>query len=76
MINVDLSEAKEIVAERSNGSLTGISTAKGGRAWLDGEWQLDELEALCVVIRKQCEAEGVTAVGAEELILHWKANNI
>ena len=68
MINITLDQAKEIVKERSNGSYEKISASKGGRVWIDGEWQLDELEALCVMIRHEA---GEKAVGAEELIKIW-----
>ena len=64
-------EADLIVKERSNGALLGISSGKGGRAWLDGEWQLEELEALCIKIREHCRVEGVTPAGATELIAIW-----
>ncbi|MNY58914.1 hypothetical protein D3C86_1953070 [compost metagenome] len=49
--------------------MSGISSGKGGRAWLDGEWQLCELEALCVMIRAEA---GDHAEGAAELIEYWK----
>ena len=67
-INITLEQAKEIVNNRSNGALQGISAGKCGRAWLDGEWQLDELEALCVMIRHEA---GDNAQGAEELVAIW-----
>ncbi|QPZ53273.1 hypothetical protein AchV4_0044 [Achromobacter phage vB_AchrS_AchV4] len=66
---VTLEQAREIVKDRSNGTLSGISSGKGGRAWLDGEWQLCELEALCVMIRAEA---GDHAEGAAELIEYWK----
>ena len=68
MINITLEQAQEILKEKSNGTLEGVSSGKGRRAWLDGEWQLCELEALCVVIRHEC---GGQAEGAEELIAVW-----
>lgn len=37
---------------RMNGVLENISSGKGGRAWLEGEWQLEELDALCQSIRQ------------------------
>ena len=64
-------EADLIMKKRSNGALLGISSGKGGRAWLDGEWQLEGLEALCIKIREQCRVEGVTPVGTTELIAIW-----
>jgi hypothetical protein len=68
-MKVTLKQAKEILAERSNGVLADICTSKGGRAWLDGEWQLAELESLCIVIR---EKAGKGAEGAEELVRIWE----
>lgn len=62
---ISVKDARKIVDERSNGALMGISAGKGGRAWLDGEWQLCELEALCVLIRAEA---GNNAEGAEELL--------
>lgn len=67
-INITLDQANEIIADRANGSLTGTSAGKGGRAWLDGEWRLDELEALCVRIRHEA---GAGADGAEEWVARW-----
>lgn len=64
-INITLEQAQEIWSERMNGRCVGTSPSKGGRAWLDGEFQLDELEALCVIIRHQA---GEGAQGAEELV--------
>ena len=37
--------------DRMNGVLEKISAGKSGRAWLNGEWQLCELDALCQHIR-------------------------
>lgn len=71
MINITLDEAKEIVADRANGALEGISAGKGGRAWLDGEWRLSELEALCVMIRAEA---GSGAQGAEELVAEHRGD--
>lgn len=68
-INITYEQAKDIVDNRSNGALEGISAGKGGRVWLEGEWQLDELEALCVVIRHHV---GEHAQGAEELVKYWE----
>ncbi len=50
-MKTDLEYAKEIWEARSNGRCDGMSEGKGGRAWLDGEFQLDELEALCIILR-------------------------
>lgn len=68
-IDISHADALEILSTVDNGVLTGISPGKGGRAWLEGEWQLCELEALCVHIR--CET-GPSAEGAEELISIWR----
>jgi hypothetical protein len=62
---VTLEQAKSIVDNRSNGALEGTSPGKGGRAWLAGEWQLAELEALCVMLRHEA---GDAAEGAVELL--------
>lgn len=67
---VTLDEARAILADRSNGTLEGTSPSKGGRAWLDGEWLLSELEALCVVLRHEA---GDGAEGASELIAIWNS---
>lgn len=75
-MTVTLEEAEKILAERSNGALEGISAGKGGRAWVEGEWQLCELEALCVKIRAHCEAEGTVPQGAAELIAYWKEHDL
>jgi len=71
MINITLQEAREIIAELGNGNIEAISESKGGRVWLDGEFQLCELEALCVLIR---ETAGDSAEGAEELIAIWRGD--
>lgn len=68
-INITVEQAKDIWKERSNGNMIGeISSGKGGRVWLDGEFQLCELEALCVLIRDKV---GEYAQGAEELQAIW-----
>lgn len=72
MINITLEQAREIWENRANGACEGISTGKGGRAWLEGEFQLDELEALCVIIRAEA---GDAAQGAEELVAYWAADD-
>lgn len=69
MINITLEQAKEILDRRSNGGLSGISSDRGGVAWLDDEWRLCELEALCVLIRHEA---GSKAEGAEELVKYQK----
>lgn len=57
-------QALEMIQDINNGAIEGWSSGKGGRAWLTGEFQLCELEALCVVIRHQA---GSHAEGAAEL---------
>jgi len=68
-INITYEQAKDIVDNRANGALEAISAGKGGRVWLEGEWRLNELEALCVMIRHQA---GEYAQGAEELVKYWE----
>lgn len=68
-ISVTLDEAKEVMGNRSNGGLTGISAGKGGRAWLEGEWCLAELEALCVLMRAEA---GENASGIMETLKCWE----
>ena len=69
MANKPLLEvAKEVWENRANGRIDGMSDSKGGRVWLDGEFQLDELEALCVVLRAHA---GEHASGLKEYIQHW-----
>lgn len=65
MINITVEQAQAIWDDRSNGRCDGMSSGKGGRAWLEGEFQLCELEALCVLLRAHA---GDWAEGAEELI--------
>lgn len=50
-MKTDLDYARELWAERSNGACEGVSSGKGGRAWLSGEFQLEELEALCIILK-------------------------
>lgn len=69
MISITLDQARKIWNQRSNGACEGMSPSKGGRAWLNGEFQLEELEALCVMLR---HLAGDAAQGAEELIAMWK----
>jgi len=66
---VSIEDVKEIVADCSNGTLDGISASKGGRAWLGGEWQLCELEALCILIRHEA---GEGADGVLDLVARMK----
>jgi hypothetical protein len=64
-MNITIERAKAVLADRSNGALEGTSPSKGGRAWLEGEWLLSELEALCFVIRHEA---GENAEGLKELL--------
>jgi hypothetical protein len=67
---VTVEQAKVILAKRwAGGNLIGASATHGGRAWLDGEWALDELEALCIFLRHEA---GGTASGASEFVPDWK----
>ena len=62
---VRLAVAREVWEGRANGACQGTSPDKGGRAWIDGEFQLDELEALCTVLRAEA---GEAAQGLDDLI--------
>jgi len=44
-------EAKQIINDRSNGVIYGMSISKGGRIWLDGEFTLEELKAVTVLLQ-------------------------
>lgn len=70
-INITKEQAHTIFNDRQNGRLDGISASKGGRAWLEGEFYLDELEALCVLIRSEA---GDGAQGAEWLVDYYRTN--
>lgn len=61
-----IDKAHFIVANRVNGVLEKISSSKGGRAWLEGEWRLDELEALCILVREEA---GDGADGFSETVI-------
>jgi hypothetical protein len=71
-LSATLAEANLVLAERSNGSLTGTSAGKGGRAWLEGEWCLAELEALCLLLRHEA---GDGADGIMETLATWASFN-
>lgn len=58
-------QALEVWKHRSNGADEGRSAGKGGRAWISGEFQLCELEALCVILRHEA---GDNAEGLVELL--------
>jgi hypothetical protein len=60
--------AKDVWESRSNGRLDGMNDSKGGRVWIDGEFQLDELEALCVILR---DLAGEKAQGLLEYVKEW-----
>ncbi len=61
MRNISYEEALRFWNDRSNGRDDGHSPSKGGLAWLDGEFQLCELVALCIVLRHEAgeHAEGL-----------------
>ncbi|EGL63613.1 hypothetical protein AGRO_3682 [Agrobacterium sp. ATCC 31749] len=65
MKKATISQAYEVWNDRSNGADEGRSTSKGGRAWLSGEFQLCELEALCMILRHE---SGKLAEGLPELL--------
>lgn len=69
MVKTKLEWAEEIWTERSNGSCEGMSSSKGGRVWLNGEFRLLELEALCIIIR---ERVGEDVEGFEEHKQYWE----
>ena len=50
---VSVEQAKQILGQDLKGTLERTSPTQGGRAWLEGEWRLDELEALCVILRHE-----------------------
>lgn len=58
--------ADQILSDMTNGVINGFSAGKCGRAWLDGEFCLDELEAICIKIRSKCKEEGTSAIGLKE----------
>lgn len=66
---ITVEQAREVWENRSNGGCEGMDAGKGGRAWLTGEFQLDELEALCVILRDHA---GDRAQGLRELLAIWK----
>ncbi|WP_457102187.1 hypothetical protein, partial [Microbacterium sp. P5_E9] len=63
-LGISVEQARKILAQGSKGTLT--RTSADCRAWLDGEWRLDELEALCVILRHEA---GDQARGAPELVV-------
>lgn len=71
--SLTIEQAKEILAEMTNGQVDGISPSKGGRAWLSGEFDLAELESLCVLVRAEA---GDRAQGARELIEYWQREGV
>lgn len=71
-MKTDLDYAKEIWNERSNGSCEGMSSDKGGRAWLSGEFQLEELEALCIILRDVAGDKAQTFQMAKERTISYE----
>lgn len=69
MVKITYEKAVEVWKDRSNGADLGHSTGKGGRAWLEGEFQLCELEALCVILRHEA---GELAEGLPELMRNMR----
>ncbi|MEH0291811.1 hypothetical protein V6R98_02190 [Agrobacterium sp. CCNWLW71] len=70
MKKVTISQAYEVWNDRANGADEGRSTSKGGRAWLSGEFQLCELEALCMILRHEA---GRLAEGLPELLRNMES---
>lgn len=56
--------------------LAGVADGKGGRAWLEGHWQIAELEALCAHLRYIADAGSGGAGGAIEVLGGWLAMDI
>ena len=50
---VSVEQAKQILGQELKGTLERSTPTQGGRAWLQGERRLDELEALCVILRHE-----------------------
>lgn len=70
MKKVTVAQAYEVWNDRANGADEGRSTSKGGRAWLSGEFQLCELEALCMILRHEA---GRLAEGLPELLRNMES---
>lgn len=68
MIDITIEQARYLFENRANGRLDGINPSKGGRAWLEGEFTLDELESLCVMVRHEA---GESADGAAEMVQRY-----
>ena len=50
----------------NNGVINGLCTSKNGRAWLDGEFTLEELESICIEIRRLCFVQNIRPIGFME----------
>lgn len=75
-MKTDLDYAREVWAERSNGACEGISPGKGGRAWLSGEFQLEELEALCIILKDVAGDNAQTFEMAKVRIMDFERDNL
>lgn len=72
-IKTRLEIAKELWENRANGGFQGMDANKGGRAWIDGEFQLDELQALCVIIKDHAGKHAQTF--DDYILYHHKATD-
>lgn len=70
---VTVDQAKKIMETLTNGHLQNISPGKNGRAWMDGEFELCHLEAICVLVRDKA---GDNAEGAKELYEYWERSDM
>lgn len=70
---VTVEQATLILKTLNNGTVSGMSAGKNGRAWLEGEFELCHLEALCVLVRAKA---GDNAEGAVELYDYWKREDM
>lgn len=68
-MKITIEQAYEVWKDRANGADEGRDSGKGGRAWLSGEFQLCELEALCMIIRHEV---GARAEGLPELLQNMR----
>jgi hypothetical protein len=69
-MKITIEQAYEVWRNRANGAEEGHSDGKGGRAWLSGEFQLCELEALCMILRHEA---GRRAEGLPELLKNMRS---
>jgi hypothetical protein len=65
---ITVTQAKEIMTEHTNGTVSDLAPTNGGRVRLEGEFNLAQLEALAVIVRDHA---GERAFGSKELTKHW-----